>query len=86
MNPVKVKDLEELKVKASDRFICIFILLQFGIRSSKDISYSTEKKLWSIYNNIDDTEQVLNDKELEEDTSIIKALNNNALFYYKNYD
>lgn len=82
----RVKDLQELKHKSSDRCISCFIQLNFGLRSSKDIEYNNSTNTWYIYNYIDDSEQSLTDIELEEDTNIVKALNNNSLFYLKDYD
>lgn len=63
----RVKTLKELKEYCADESQDLYILLRFGLRSSKNIQYNTELQSWSIYNCIDDTvSEYANDKELAE--------------------
>lgn len=78
----KINSLDELKNLSSGKYLSTFIQLNFGLRSSKDISYDDTKDTWEIYNYIDDTSQYLNTKELGEETNIIKALEKGALYSY----
>jgi hypothetical protein len=78
----KISSLEELKKLASESTVYAFIHLNYGLKSSKDISYDKESDTWEIYNSIDDVEQTLNTKELGECTNIIKAIENGALYQY----
>ena len=78
----KIESLEHLKKLASDNPIETFIMLNFGLRSSKNIEYQTEKDMWCVYNYIDDTEQYLKTEELAEETNIIEAIEKKALYQY----
>jgi hypothetical protein len=77
-----VKNLGELKEMASIQSFEGYILLKFGVRSSKHIEYNPEEDSWYIYNYIDDTEQRVNTKELRKMTNIVEALEKGALFKY----
>ena len=79
-NPVKIKDLDELKDLASKNTLDCFILLNFGLRSSKDISYNPTTKLFHVFNYIDDTEQDLTEEQLDTDSNIMLALQRGALY------
>ena len=77
----KVKSLGHLKDILNDGGMRdFFIQLNFGLRSSKSISYDGEK-FW-VFNYIDDTEQVLTDEQIMDDdyTNIGKAIRCGALF------
>lgn len=78
----KIKDIKQLKKRASESPIEIFILLNFGLRSSKNISYNPKDDTWNIYNYIDDTEQTLKTEELATETNIMEALEKKALYQY----
>jgi hypothetical protein len=78
----RIEDLEELKNIATAQPTEVFIQLNFGLRSSKNIEYDADADSWLIYNYIDDTEQMLTSKQLKEDTNIIEALDKGALYLY----
>lgn len=78
----KINSLDELKTLCSNNPAECFILLNFGLRSSKDIEYDESSDAWNILNHIDDTEQVVSTKELSEKTNIIEALEKGALYKY----
>lgn len=78
----KIESLEHLKELSAKGPIETFILLNFGLRSSKNISYNSENDTWYIYNYIDDTEQTLRTEELTSETNIIEALEKKALYQY----
>lgn len=78
----RIKDLEQLKKKAAKGSIEVFLMLNFGIRSSKDLSYNEKTDTWSIFNYIDDTLQTLKTEELANNTNIIEALEKKALYQY----
>lgn len=78
----RIKDLEQLKKKAAKGSIEVFLMLNFGIRSSKDLSYNEKTDTWSIFNYIDDTLQTLKTEELADNTNIIEALEKKALYQY----
>lgn len=79
----QVKDIEELKKLAlEEEGAEIFIRLNHGLRSSKNITYDDESDTWWIYNGADDTEQRCSTKELGEITNIIEALDKGALWQY----
>ena len=61
-----------------------FIQLNFGIRSSKSISYNKDTDTFYIINNIDGTEQELNSQTImdEEHTNIGKAITLGAFYVY----
>lgn len=75
-----IESLEELKQLASrDGGIDCHIRLNFGLRSSKRISYNAGDG-WYVYNESDDTEdECHSDEELSQRTNIVEALSKNAL-------
>ena len=87
--PIKIKDIKELKCLASHEvgIDCFITLGREMIRSSKHIKYNEINKHFYILNEIDDTEQTLNEAELmdEDLTNIGKALKLGALYEY-NYN
>lgn len=76
----KINDLEELKQLSSKKICKCFIQLNFGLRSSKDIRFHQDTGLFTVFNHIDGTRQSLKEEELADNTNIIKALDNGALF------
>ena len=60
----KIKSLDELKKICDGNPKCFFIQLNFGLRSSKTISYDSANDKFHILNEIDDTEQVLDSKDI----------------------
>ena len=81
----KVKDIEHLNSLIGAGKTEYFIALNFGLRSSKDISFAASgEHRYRVYNHIDDTEQILTEEQLfnEGETNIGKAINCGALYAY----
>ena len=80
----RVNSLDELKQMCDGVTKDFFIRLNFGIRSSKSISYNKDTDTFYILNEIDDTEQELNSKTIMDDdyTNIGKAITFGALYAY----
>lgn len=76
----KIKDLTELKELSSKKKCKCFIVLNFGVRSVKDIRYYPSKDIFKVFNEIDGTEQQLTENQLSTETNIIRALENGALW------
>ena len=83
MKPTKINSQEELdnllNEKVGSMLEC-FVLLNFGARSSKDISFTHDGDYW-VLNEIDDSEEIIAHDKLGE-TFIGKALNAGALYKY----
>ena len=79
----QVESLEHLKQLCLDNKSEYFIKLGFG-RSSKHIEYSESDDKWYIYNEMDDTEQVLSSKKLfdKDLTNIGYAINTKKFYCY----
>jgi len=79
----RINNLEQLKELSKDGLDC-FIQLNAGIRSSKHIWFDEEAKHFEIINEIDESEQCLNEKEIMnvEHTNIGIALELGALYTY----
>lgn len=78
-----VKDIKQLKRLASDEygFDC-YILLQYGLKSSKYIQYDPNNDIWYIFNLIDDSEErYLSTIEFEKNSFIYEALKKKVLKY-----
>lgn len=65
MDYTKVKNIDHLKSICENKTTDFFIWLN-GLRSSKDITYEPEYKIFYVFHNIDDTENTYTEKELEE--------------------
>lgn len=79
----QIKDIEELKTLAErEEGAEVFIRLNYGLRSSKNITYDRDSDSWWIYNGADDSEQRLNTGQLSEETNIQEALDKGALWLY----
>lgn len=80
----RVKSLDELKQICDGRMRDFFIQLNFGIRSTKAISYDRSTDKFYIVNIIDDSEQELNSKEIMDDKNsyIGKAIELGAFYQY----
>lgn len=87
MNYRKINSLDELKQACMDHHADFVLQLNFGLRSSKEIEYNSEKDSFSIYNYVDDSEQVLTPKEILDDkiTNIGKGISYGA-FYVVEYE
>ncbi len=78
----QVKSTDQLKtILADGETKDFFILLNFGLRSSKAISYDGSSTFY-VLNEIDGTEQELTEQELMNSdlTNIGKAINNGAFY------
>lgn len=82
MNYRKINSLDELKQACMDHYADFVLQLNFGLRSSKEIEYNSEKDSFSIYNYVDDSEQVLTPKEIMDDkiTNIGKGISYGAFY------
>ena len=80
----RIKSIEELKEYCKDIEQELYVLLKFGLRSSKDITYNSEDKSWTMYNGIDDTySDYKDDKELKEVYPLfIEAIEKGCLIKY----
>lgn len=78
----QVKSTDQLKtILADGETKDFFILLNYGLRSSKAISYDGSSTFY-VLNEIDGTEQELTEQELmnSDITNIGKAINNGAFY------
>lgn len=78
----QVKSVNQLKtILADGETKDFFILLNFGLRSSKAISFDGDNTFY-VLNEIDGTEQELTEQELMDSdiTNIGKAINNGAFY------
>lgn len=81
--PTPIKSVAELKKLASvEDGAEFFILLNYGLRSSKRIAWNEPSKSFCILNEIDDTHQDLTEEELATETNIVKAIEKGAFFKY----
>ena len=80
----RVNSLDELKQMCNGVTKDFFIQLNFGIRSSKTISYNKDTDTFYILNEIDGTEQELNSQTImdEEYTNIGKAITLGSFYAY----
>jgi hypothetical protein len=79
----KIKTVEELRKLSKDEPIDCFIALSGGIcRSSKSVFYDSGEKIFSIINEIDDTEDILTEKELFTKSNVGEAIRKGAFFQY----
>jgi len=69
--PTRITSMEQLKAEA-EQGAEFFILLNHGLRSSKDIVWDAQRKRFHIFNPIDQTEQHLTERQLvgEENTRV----------------
>ena len=80
----KVNSLNELKQMCDGVTKDFFIQLNFGFRSSKNISYNKNTDTFYIFNEIDDTELELNSKTImdEDYSNICKAITFGTFYAY----
>ena len=76
----KIESINALKTLAADRTVDCFIALNGNCRSSKDIHYDTECEVFTVYNCIDGSEQVLTEAELGTESNILEAVTKGALY------
>jgi len=79
--PVQIRSVEQLK-KESAGGTEFFILLNHNLKSSKRIEWDEEDKRFVIFNLIDDTDQVLTERQLMDErlTNIGYAMAKGALY------
>lgn len=78
--PKPIKDLDELKVLALGRDLECFIVLNFGVKSSKTIRFY-DSGAWNVVNAIDGTSvQCMDLADLQTKTNVIAALDKGALY------
>ena len=79
--PTGIASMKQLKAEA-EQGAEFFILLNHGLRSSKDIVWDGDAKRFHIFNHIDQTEQHLTERQLMARgyTNIGYAMKNGALF------
>ena len=79
--PLQIRSIEQLK-EESHCGAEFFILLNYNLRSSKRIEWDQEEKRFFVFNLIDDTEQVLTEKQLMDPgyTNIGCAMTKGALY------
>ena len=80
----RVNSLDELKQMCNGVTKDFFIQFNFGVRSSKNISYNKDTDTFYILNEIDDTKQELNSQTImdEDYTNIGKAITLGAFYAY----
>ena len=80
----RVNSLNELKQMCNGVTKDFFIQFNFGIRSSKNISYNKDTDTFYILNEIDDTKQELNSQTImdEDYTNIGKAITFGSFYAY----
>ncbi len=78
-----IRDIQELKELGKKGCEC-FIMLNHGLRSSKNLKWNEEDQSFWIHHEIDDTEETLTEEQLfdESITLIGKALNKGCLIAY----
>ena len=84
-NFIQVKNLQDLKRLIGEKNKHdFFIMLNYGLRSSKFIDYDYDTGMFYVMNEIDGSEQTLSEKEImdEDFTNIGKALDYGALYAY----
>lgn len=80
----KIETLEQLKGACTGQCVDFFIQLNFGMRSSKCISYDPTHDLFWVLNEIDGSEQSLTSEQImdEDCTNIGKAIKYGSFFKY----
>ena len=77
-----ITSLETLRELSEDNPLDIFLVLNGDVKSSKTITYYPNEEVYEIHNNIDDSDQVCSEKDLNKETNIIIALERGALYHY----
>lgn len=76
--------MEQLKKNSTEEGADFFIVLGGYLKSSKRIQWFEEDRIFSVYNEIDDSMQELTEEQMmdEDHTLIGKAMGKCALFKY----
>jgi len=79
--PTRITSLEQLKAE-SEQGAEFFILLNYNLRSSKDIVWDARSMKFHVFNDIDQTAQHLTERQLMDEsvTNIGYAMKKGALF------
>ena len=80
MKILSQKQLDRLIEKNSDRSLDCFVLLNYGLRSSKSITSDGDN--YYIYNEIDDSENIVKHDKLMDSFPIGEAIKKGALYTY----
>ena len=80
MKILSQKQLDRLIGKNPDRSLDCFVLLNYGLRSSKSITFDGDN--YYIYNEIDDTEDIVKHDKLMDSFPIGDAIKKGALYAY----
>ncbi len=82
MKPVKVRTVDQLKGHLSRGGAEFFIVLRYGVRSSKHIELAKRNKFW-VLNYIDSSTHTLSEKQLFDRafTNIGAAMKVGAFYY-----
>ena len=80
MKILSQKQLDRLIEKNSDRSLDCFVLLNYSLRSSKSITFDGDS--YYIYNEIDDTEDIIKHDKLMDSFPIGEAIKKGALYTY----
>ena len=80
MKILSQKQLDRLIEKNSDRSLDCFVLLNYGLRSSKSITSDGDN--YYIYNEIDDTEETIPHDKLMDSSPIGEAIKKGVLYAY----
>ncbi len=80
MKILSQKQLDRLIEKNSDRSLDCFVLLNYGLRSSKSITYDGNN--YYIYNEIDDSENIVKHDKLINSFPIGEAIKKGVLYAY----
>ncbi len=77
-----IEQLKKLAYKPNGDFVEFYLFLANGMaRSCKRISFRpSDKKQWSIINEIDDSYQELQDSNLSKKTNIVEGINKGCFF------
>lgn len=83
MSYTKINSIEHLKeLSIGEELECFMSLAGGAVRSSKRIQWDVEDKVFQIENEIDDTSQVLTEKELHTESNIGMAIERGAFYKY----
>ena len=80
MKILSQKQLDRLIEKDSDRSLDCFVLLNYNLRSSKSITFDGDN--YYIYNEIDDTEDIIKHDKLMDSFPIGEAIKKGVLYSY----
>ena len=80
MKILSQKQLDRLIEKNPDKSLDCFVLLNYGLRSSKTITSDGDN--YYIYNEIDDTEEIIPHNKLMDSFPIGEAIKRGVLYTY----